>query len=221
MFKHTQVMAIGIVLFCFISVISTFAQESRVKLAVLRLNFSKLSETQQQKVRNVLYDSLRHDQRMEVLEEREVRKRLTDVGMQPDELNDDADYLNAARILNVDYILVGDMKMIGSIVKTLFRVLPAPKGTEGRYNSSKFLNQFMEKEISKITALIPLPPVSKPEKFFKVVVQPKPAEKSGKKRWFIIGGAVAVAGVTAALLSGSSDGDIILPVGLPRPPDTP
>jgi len=198
----------------------------KTKLAVLKLAFTELSLEEQNRLRTTLYDNLSKDKRIILMTETEVRQKLVSSGIDPAEMDDDTDYMRAAQVLPVDYVLIGKIDKIGDFVLTNFRVFPSPKGTQGQYDAGKIWDMLVQEEIPKISQMIQrdiVPPVAvvqpdtaRPEE--QVIVSPK---KKSKWRLFALGGA-AVGGVTAAvLLGGGGKGEPPPPEGLPRPPKTP
>jgi hypothetical protein len=198
----------------------------QTKLAVLKIAFTELSLEEQNRLRTTLYDNLIKDKRIILMTETEVRQKLVASGIDPAEMNNDTDYMRAAQVLPVDYVLIGKFDKIGDFVLTNFRVFPSPKGTQGQYEAGKIWDMLVQEEIPKIGEMIrrdiaPAVAVTQPDSTRReeqVVVSPK---KKSKWRLFALGGA-AVGGVAAAVLLGGGGKDEPLIVeGLPRPPKTP
>ena len=200
----------------------------KTKLAVLKIAFTELSLAEQNRLRTTLYDNLIKDKRIILMTETEVRQKLVSSGIDPAEMDDDTDYMRAAQVLPVDYVLIGKIDKIGDFVLTNFRVFPSPKGTQGQYEAGKIWDMLVQEEIPKISQMIQRDIASalvapRPDTTSREERQP-PAKKGSKARWFVLGGATAVGGVVAAVLLGGggrdkgtiNDGD-----GLPRPPRTP
>jgi len=201
------------------------AQEQKTKLAVLKIAFTELSLEEQNRLRTTLYDNLIKDKRIILMTETEVRQKLVSSGIDPAEMDNDTDYMRAAQVLPVDYVLIGKIDKIGNLVLTNFRVFPSPKGTQGQYEAGKIWDMLVQEEIPKIGEMIrrdiaPAIAVVQPDttrREEKVILPPK---KKSKWRLFALGGA-AVGGVAAAVLLGGG-GDPPKPIeGLPRPPRTP
>jgi len=205
------------------------AQEQKTKLAVLKIAFTELSLEEQDRLRTTLYDNLIKDKRIILMTETEVRQKLVSSGIDPAEMDDDTDYMRAAQVLPVDYVLIGKFDKIGDFVLTNFRVFPSPKGTQGQYEAGKIWDMLVQEEIPKIGEMIrrdiaPAVAVMQPDTAR--IVKPRPPviderKKGSKTLWFVFGGA-AVGGVTAVvLLSSGGDGKPPVVEGLPRPPRTP
>jgi hypothetical protein len=199
------------------------AQAQQTKLAVLKLTFTELSLEEQDRLRTTLYDNLRKDERIILMTENEVRQKLVSSAIDPAEMDDDTDYMRAAQVLPVDYVMVGKFEKIGDFVLTNFRVFPSPKGTQGQYEAGKILDMLVQEEIPKIgemirrdiaPAVVTLPDTMPPL---------EPPKKKSKWRLVALGGGTAIGGVVAAvLLSGRGDNGKGSSVeGLPRPPRTP
>lgn len=199
----------------------------KTKLAVLKIAFTELSLEEQDRLRTTLYDNLIKDKRIILMTETEVRQKLVSAGIDPAELDDDTDYMRAAQMLPVDYVLVGKFDKIGDFVLTNFRVFPSPKGTQGQYEAGKILDMLVQEEIPKISEMVQrdiasvlaIPPPDTTSREEKVIV---PSKKGTKWRLVALGGVTAVGGIIAAVLSGGGgDGKGTIVEGLPRPPRTP
>jgi len=199
----------------------------KTKLAVLKIAFTELSLAEQNRLRTTLYDNLIKDKRIILMTETEVRQKLVASGIDPAEMDDDTDYMRAAQVLPVDYVLIGKIDKIGDFVLTNFRVFPSPKGTQGQYEAGKIFDMLVQEEIPKISEMIQrdiastlaTPPPDTTSREEKIIVPPK---KKSKSRWLVLGGATAVGGVVAAvLLGGGGGGKPPIVEGLPRPPKTP
>jgi len=230
MFRKTRLnfAAIGLVYLCAPAAFAAPMQDTlKTKLAVLKIAFTELSLEEQGRLRTTLYDNLIKDKRIILMTEAETRKELVASGIDPAEMNDDTDYMRAAQVLPVDYVLVGKFDKIGDFVLTNFRVFPSPKGTQGQYEAGKILDMLVQEEIPKISEMIqrdiasasaaPRPDTTSSKELRPPVIVER--KKRSKSRWFVLGGA-AVGGVTAAVLLSSREKETP-PEGLPRPPRTP
>jgi hypothetical protein len=216
--------AIGLVYLCSPATFAAPMQDTRqTKLAVLKLTFTELSLQEQDRLRTTLYDNLSKDKRILLMTETEVRQKLVASAIDPAEMNDDTDYMRAAQVLPVDYVLVGKFDKIGDFVLTNFRVFPSPKGTQGQYEAGKILDMLVQEEIPKIGEMIRrdiASTVVTPDTTSSEKTEPEPRKKWPTWRLFALGGA-AVGGVTAIVLLGGSGGGKPPDEGLPRPPRTP
>lgn len=219
--------AIGLIYLCALAAFAAPVQDTpKTKLAVLKIAFTELSLEEQNRLRTTLYDNLIKDKRIILMTETEVRQKLVSAAIDPAELDDDTDYMRAAQVLPVDYVLVGKIDKIGDFVLTNFRVFPSPKGTQGQYEAGKIWDMLVQEEIPKIGEMIrrdiaPAMAIVEPDttrREEKVIIAPK---KKHKWRLIALGGA-AVGGITAAVLLGGGDNrEPPPPAGLPRPPRTP
>ncbi len=187
----------------------------KVKLAVFRITFIEVAETEQERLRATLYEHLRQDQRTELRTEAESRAQLVALGKRPEDMNQDADYLEAARYLQVDYILLGHFEKIGNFVRTNFRIFPRPTGTDSTYEGGQLNDMLAQEEIPKIQRFIHgsvIPPIEE---------EPL-VEKNERKRkwpWLVLGGVGVGGGVALAALLGPDKTEKEAP--LPRPPIVP
>lgn len=186
------------------------SQAGKKKLAVLKITFEDFSEQDKDTVNTTFYQYLSRDKRLTVMTETQVRNNLIPLGIDPSEIDDEAGYIRAGQVLNVDYVLVGNMDKIGNFVEVTFRVFTMPRGMQKKYPGGKTLDLLIKEEIPNIIKLIHQDLV------------PGETKEPGKKsawRWIAIGGAAG--GVASAIffLSGRKEKNEIEP--LPRPPTVP
>jgi len=237
MSKLKSGMAATIVPLTLIVTTAVFPQEAAepqpTKLAVLRISYEAFSENEKQLVEQTFYEHLAQGGKIEVVSEQEAKDKLIPLGINPAEINDEAGYIHAGQVLNVDYVLVGNMDKIGDFVEVTFRLFKMPRGTQKRYPGGKTLDMLVEEEIPNIVDLIyrdmgllqqttekTTIKIPTPEEAAEEITQKK--DKKSLWPWIAVGGA-AVGGAAAVffLSSGGNDGNGTDIPALPRPPNVP
>lgn len=187
---------------------------SKVKLAVFRVTFIEIAEAEQERLRATLYEHLRQDERTELRTETESRAVLVALGKRPEDMTQDADYLEAARYLQVDYVLLGNFEKIGNFVRTNFRIFPRPTGTDSTYEGGQLNDMLVQEEIPKIQRFIH-------GSVMPAMAEEEPVVENKKKRkwpWLVLGGVGVGGGLTLVALLGPKETDV---EPLPRPPIVP
>ncbi|MDZ7361778.1 MAG: hypothetical protein ONB46_13790 [candidate division KSB1 bacterium] len=198
---------------------------------MLKLIYADFSKEDRELVNTAFYAHLSQNERIAVIPETAVRAEMQKVGIDPAALNE-AGYINAGKLLRIDYILVGKMEKIGDFVEVTFRLFKVALQTQEEYSGGKTLEVFVKQELPKIVekiqrAIAP-PTVAPPPADTVRVALPKPpvqeqtVEKKKRSKWpWIALGGVATGGAVAVILS--SGGNEIQPAkkGLPRPPVVP
>jgi len=204
----------------------------KTKLAVLKIIYADFSKEDRELINTAFYAHLSQNERIAVIPEKAVEAEMQKVGVDPATLNE-AGYINAGKLLRVDYILVGKMEKVGDFVEVAFRLFKVLLQTQEEYSGGKTLDMFVKQEIPQLVEKIqrdiePPPTVAPPPADTVRVALPKPpvqeptVEKRKRSKWpWIALGGVATGGAVAVILS--SGGDEIQPAkkGLPRPPVVP
>ena len=213
------------------------AQESRpqvqkLKLVVLRITYDAFTEEEKETVNQKFYQDLAKHERVMVITETEAREKLIPLGIDPSEITSEAGYITTGQVLNVNYVLVGNMDKVGDFVEVTFRVFTMPKGSQKRYPGGKTLDLLVKEEIPNIINLI-YRDIGLEEKPEETKVQPPvpkkdPAEPSPQMKprkglpWKLIAIGGAAGGLlTAYLVSSSGGGGPTTTQALPRPPVVP
>ena len=220
---------------CIFLPLRLFAQEEKLKLAVLRISYDAFSQDEQTTVNEAFYDYLSQNDQLEVMAESEASERLISVGIRPSEISSEQGYITAGQVLQVDYVLIGNMDKIGDFVEVTFRTFKMPAGSQRRYPGGKTLDMLVKEELPSIVKLIYQDIGLEPEAIqiplpIEEEKQPEPGPEikpGGKPPWVLIalGGA---GGVIAAVLlagggggAGGDNGGGVVAGGLPRPPTVP
>jgi hypothetical protein len=206
------------------------------KLAVLKVTYTDFTQQEREMVNQTFYKDIAKGDRMSVITEQEARQALIPLGIDPAEITDEAGYIRAGQVLNVDYVLVGAMDKIGNFVDVTFRLFTMPRGTQKRYPGGKTLDILVKEEIPNIINLIyrdlgvqeeqdmgemevPLPEdATETEE-----IKPLQEKKKGPP-WLLIGMGGAAIAVSAAFLlpsGGSAEKGGETVQSLPRPPTVP
>ena len=130
------------------------AQGEMMRLAILRIGLEDFSEEEREKVNQAFYKHLEKDERISILSEAQARSSLIPLGIEPYEISDVIGYVHAGQILNVDFVIVGNMDKIGDFVEVTFRVFSMPKGLQKRYPGGKTFYILINEEIPKIVNMI-------------------------------------------------------------------
>lgn len=234
MSKIIRIIAASCVSVLLIAVTVVFPQEAAkpkpTKLAVLRISYEAFTESQKQLVQQTFYEHLAQGGKVEVVSEQEAKDKLIPLGINPAEINDEAGYIHAGQVLNVDYVLVGNMDKIGDFVEVTFRMFKMPRGTQKRYPGGKTLDMLVEEEIPNIIDLI-YRDMGLTQQTTETTTIKIPAEEEASKEitrkedkksfwpWIAVGGA-AVGGAAAFFLLKESEGSVA-PPALPPPPNVP
>ena len=105
----------------------------KLKLAVLKITYDAFSDEEKERVNQSFYKYLAQDERMTVITEAETRKKFIPLGIDPSEITSEAGYITAGQVLQVDYVLIGNMDKIGDFVEVTFRTFKMPRGTQKIY----------------------------------------------------------------------------------------
>jgi len=236
MFKNIQMCCLTVLLYLTTSAVFVKAQPTssapKTKLAVLKIIYADFSKEDRELINTAFYAHLSQNERIAVIPEKAVQTEMQKVGVDPAALNE-AGYINAGKLLRVDYILIGKMEKVGDFVEVTFRLFKVSLQTQEEYSGGKTLDMFVRQEIPQLVEKIqrdiePPPTVAPPAADTVRVALPKPpaqeriVEKRKRSKWpWIALGGVATGGAVAVILS--LGGDDIQPAkkGLPRPPVVP
>jgi len=214
-------------------------QAQKKKLAVFKIIYDDFSKEDRELVNTAFYAHLSQDERIAVMPEKAVPAEMQKVGIDPAALNE-AGYINAGKLLRVDYILVGKMEKVGDFVEVTFRLFKVSLQTQEEYTGGKTLDMFVKQEIPRIVEKIqrdlepPQPIAQQPSRSDTVrvalpqppvqqkIVEEKKTSKRSKWPWIAIGGTAIAGGTVAAVLLSSGKDESVPPSrGLPRPPVVP
>jgi len=191
-------------------------EDDKVKLAVLRVDFTDFSTAEKTLVRQALYQRLR-DRRLVIMDEDATRNALSATGQTDVDLSDSTAYVQASKRLGVDFILVGALDKIGNFVEVTFRLYSALENIEKIYPEGKTFQLLLDKEIPALIEAIHRDMGLEPIPELKLGAEGK---KGGKLWLWLAAGGVATTVVSAILVSGSG-GSTSGPVGQPGLPPAP
>lgn len=181
------------------------SQETKKKVAVLKITYEAFSPAEQNKVNSAFYSSLAQDKRIALMAEIQAQNELMARGIDAAELNEQEGFIRAGQVLRVGYVLVGKMEKVGDFVEVTFQLFAVPRALPKVHRAGKAIDLLVQEEIPKIVDQI------------KRDLGLEPPQKGAKKwPWLALGGVTI--GIAIALLI---PGEYPAPPDLPGPPKLP
>ena len=175
------------------------------KLVVLSMTYENFSVDEREMMREIFYKHLEADKNLTIIPEDQVPDSLRAVSA--GEI-DSTLIKRAAQIMEVDYVLVGELIKIGSLVDAAIQLYKITPKAQDEISDSKKVDKVNEE-------LIPLLVKQIHQTIDLETEEPDTGE--GRKLWpFVLGGA-AVGGIVAAIIISNGDGQSA--EALPRPPN--